>query len=87
VFLPLVKAAGIDLVHFGLVVVLNVTIGLLTPPVGYLLYVTAALAGSRVDEVVREVTPFLVVLLGVLVLCTYWPAMVLSVPRLVLGGP
>lgn len=87
VFLPLVKAAGIDLVHFGLVVVLNVTIGLLTPPVGYLLYVTAALADSRVDEVVREVTPFLVVLIAVLVLCTYWPAMVLWVPRLVLGGP
>jgi tripartite ATP-independent transporter DctM subunit len=87
VFLPLVKAAGIDMVHFGLVVVLNVTIGLLTPPVGYLLYVTAALSGTRVEAVVREVMPFLVVLFVVLLLCTYWPAMVLSVPRLVLGGP
>lgn len=84
VFLPLVKAVGIDLVHFGLVVVLNVTIGLVTPPVGYLLYICASIAGTPVEPVVREVMPFLLALL--LTLCTYWPAMVLAVPRLLLGG-
>ena len=86
VFLPLVKAVGIDLVHFGLVVVLNVTIGLVTPPVGYLLYICASIAGTPVEPVVREVMPFLLALLLTLILCTYWPAMVLSVPRLLLGG-
>ena len=86
VFLPLVKAVGIDLVHFGLVVVLNVTIGLLTPPVGYLLFISAALADVPIEAVVREVMPFLVALLLVLAICTYWPAMVLWVPRMVFGG-
>ena len=85
VFLPLVKAVGIDLVHFGLIVVLNVTIGLLTPPVGYLLFISAALADVPIEAVVREVIPFLVALLLVLAICTYWPAMVLWVPRMLFG--
>jgi C4-dicarboxylate transporter DctM subunit len=85
VFLPLVRAVGIDLVHFGLVVVLNVTIGLVTPPVGYLLFICAAISGAALERVVREMVPFLVALVIVLALCTYWPAMVLSVPRLLLG--
>jgi TRAP-type C4-dicarboxylate transport system permease large subunit len=86
VLLPLVRQVGIDLTHFGLVVVLNLTIGLLTPPVGYLLYVSSTLAGVPIESVVREGRPFLIALLVVLVLCTYWPAMVLWAPRLVYGG-
>lgn len=86
VLLPLARQLGLDLTHFGLVVVLNLTIGLLTPPVGYLLYVSSALAGVPIEPVVRESRPFLVALLVVLALCTYWPAMVLWVPRWFYGG-
>jgi tripartite ATP-independent transporter DctM subunit len=86
VFLPLVRAVGVDLVHFGLVAVLNVTIGMLTPPVGYLLYITSTIAEAPLEAVVREVVPFLLALLLVLGLCTYWPAMVLVIPRLLAGG-
>jgi tripartite ATP-independent transporter DctM subunit len=86
VLLPLVRAVGIDLTHFGLVVVLNLTIGLITPPVGYLLYVSSTLAGVPIEPVVRESRPFLIALLVVLALCTYWPAMVLWAPRLLYGG-
>jgi len=84
VLLPLVKQVGIDLVHFGLVVVLNLMIGLLTPPVGYLLYISSALAEVPVEAVVRETRPFLVALVVVLLLCTYWAQMVLWVPNLLL---
>ncbi len=85
VLLPLVKQVGIDLVHFGLVVVLNLMIGLLTPPVGYLLFVSSALADVPVEAVVREARPFIVALVVVLLLCTYWAPMVLWVPNLLLG--
>jgi tripartite ATP-independent transporter DctM subunit len=81
VFLPLVKHLHIDPVHFGLVVVLNLMIGLLTPPVGYLLFMSAEMAGVPVDRVVREVTPLLLALLAVLVLATYWPGMVMAIPN------
>lgn len=85
VLLPLVKQVGIDLIHFGLVVVLNLMIGLLTPPVGYLLYISSALADVPIEPVVREVGPFIVALVVALLLCTYRPAMVLWVPGLLRG--
>lgn len=81
VFMPLVKHLGIDPVHFGVVVVLNLMIGLLTPPVGYLLYLSARIAEIPVDDVVREIGPFLVALLAVLGLVTYWPALILALPN------
>jgi tripartite ATP-independent transporter DctM subunit len=82
IFLPITQAVGIDPIHFGLVVVLNLMIGLSTPPVGYLLYMTAALAEIEVEKVIQEIIPFLVVMLIVLVMCTYWPQMVLFLPGL-----
>ncbi len=85
VFLPLIKHVHIDPVHFGLVVVLNLMIGLLTPPVGYLLFMSAEMAGVSIDAVVREVIPLLLALLVVLALSTYWPAMVMLVPNLFSG--
>ena len=66
----------------GLVVVLNLMIGLSTPPVGYLLYMTSALAEIKVEQVIREILPFLIVMLIILVMCTYWPGMVLFLPNL-----
>lgn len=82
VFLPLIKHVHIDPVHFGLVVVLNLMIGLLTPPVGYLLFMSAEMAAVPMDAVIREVTPLLIVLVAVLVLSTYWPGMVMAIPNL-----
>jgi TRAP-type C4-dicarboxylate transport system permease large subunit len=85
VFLPLIKHVHIDPVHFGLVVVLNLMIGLLTPPVGYLLYLSSEMADVSIDAVVREVMPLLIALLAVLALSTYWPGMVMLIPNLFRG--
>ncbi|HWU41361.1 MAG TPA: TRAP transporter large permease [Candidatus Acidoferrum sp.] len=85
VFMPLIKHVQIDPVHFGLVVVLNLMIGLLTPPVGYLLYMSSEMAGVTIDAVVREVIPLLIALLMVLAISTYWPGMVMFIPNLFQG--
>jgi len=83
IFLPIVTSLGIHPVHFGLITVLNLMIGLLTPPIGYLLYVTAAISGDKVERVIRESLPFIIALLAVLFICIYWPGMVLYLPNLV----
>jgi C4-dicarboxylate transporter DctM subunit len=82
VFLPTATALGIDPVHFGLVAVLNIMIGLVTPPYGLLLFMMAKIADVSLTELVREVLPFLAVMMGALALCTLWPDMVLFLPRL-----
>jgi TRAP-type C4-dicarboxylate transport system permease large subunit len=85
VFMPLIKHVHIDPVHFGLVVVLNLMIGLLTPPVGYLLFMSAEMAEVSIDAVIREVTPLLIALLAVLAISTFWPGMVMFIPNLLRG--
>ncbi len=83
ILLPITGQMGIDPVHFGLIVVLNLMIGLLTPPVGLNLYVTASIAGRPVEAVMRRVSPFFAALVGVLLLCTLWPQFVLFLPELI----
>jgi tripartite ATP-independent transporter DctM subunit len=83
VLLPVAKDLGIDPIHFGVVVVLNLMIGLLTPPVGALLFLEAKIAGIPFEALVRAVAPSLVALLVVLALITYVPALVTFVPNLV----
>jgi C4-dicarboxylate transporter, DctM subunit len=85
VLIPIVQAAGVDLVHFGLVMVFNLMLGLLTPPVGILLYICGNFAQVKIERVVREVLPFLAVGLVVLLLITLFPALVLWLPRLMLN--
>ncbi len=85
VFLPVVRALGIDPVHFGVVMVLNLMIGTLTPPIGIVLFVVSRVAGLPFERVVRVTAPFLVPLVAVLLLITYVPGLVLFLPRLVLG--
>ena len=85
VLIPIVEAAGIDLVHFGLVMVFNLMLGLLTPPVGILLYICGNFANVRIEAVVKEVIPFLGVGLIILALITVFPSLVLWLPKLVLG--
>jgi len=83
VLLPVAKSLAIDPIHFGVVVVLNLMIGLLTPPVGGLLFLEAKIADIPFEALVRAVTPFLVALLAVLALITYFPPLVTFVPNLV----
>jgi TRAP-type transport system large permease protein len=90
VFVPiLVPAAislGIDPIHFGVVIVINLMIGLCTPPVGYLIYLMANVANETPQRVIRESLPFLGVLLLTLLATTFVPALTLALPRLILGG-
>ncbi len=81
VLLPVALALGIDPVHFGLVMVLNLMIGLLTPPVGMVLYVLTRVAGISFEECVKAVAPWIVPLLFVLALITFVPETVLWLPR------
>ena len=83
---PLV-AAGVDPVHLGMVVVFNLMIGLLTPPMGLALFLVADIAKVTMKEVLREMLPYYVPLLITLLLITYVPAITTWIPRLALGGP
>jgi len=83
VLLPVAKDLGVDPIHFGVVVVLNLMIGLLTPPVGALLFLEAKIADIPFDALVRAVGPSLIALLVVLALITYIPSLVTFVPNLV----
>ena len=85
VFLPVIKAVGIDPVHFGLVLVLNLIIGTLTPPIGIVLFVVARVAKLPFEEVTKATAPFLIPLITVLLLITIFPELVLWLPRVVLG--
>jgi tripartite ATP-independent transporter DctM subunit len=80
--LPVARAVGVDLVHFGVVIIVNMMIGLLTPPYGVLLFVLSGLAGTPVKEIVRELVPFILALIAVLFLITFVPSLVLALPEL-----
>jgi len=81
IMIPTAKALQLDLVHFGVVVVINVMIGLLTPPFGLLLFVVANMTKQPLMAIVREATPFIMAAIVVLALCTFIPELVLWLPR------
>jgi len=83
IFIPTAKALGIDLVHFGVVVVVNIMIGLLTPPYGLLLFIIANMTKQPLSAIVREAAPFIVMALVVLAIITALPETVLWLPKLV----
>jgi tripartite ATP-independent transporter DctM subunit len=85
-FIPTAAALGINLVHFGVVVVFNMMIGLITPPYGVLLFIIKALNGVPLGEMIREIWPFIIVLIAILLLITYVPALVLWLPGLASVG-
>ncbi len=82
IFLPIITKLGIDPVHFGIVVILNLMIGNLTPPVGPVLFVVSTIGKVPFQTAFRHTMPFIVPLLVVLVLITYVPRIVLFVPNL-----
>jgi len=84
VLLPIAVTYGIDPIYFGVVMIINLMIGLLTPPVGSVLYITASVTGKPVDVVFRGIAPFLIPLIAVLIVVTAFPGMVLWLPH-VLG--
>jgi TRAP-type C4-dicarboxylate transport system permease large subunit len=83
ILVPICQQLGIDLVHFGLVMVLNLMIGLLHPPMGMVLFVLARVAQLSVERTTMAILPWLIPLLGSLALITYLPALVLWLPKLV----
>ena len=81
-FIPTCRELGIDLVHFGVVAVVNCMIGLITPPYGILLFVINAATQIPLAEIIREVWLFLAVLVVALAILILWPGLVLWMPRL-----
>jgi TRAP-type C4-dicarboxylate transport system permease large subunit len=82
VLIPAAKALGIDMVHFGVMVVLNIMLGLITPPYGLLLFIMTRIAEVPLRDIVRDVMPFLFVMLIALAIVTFAPDTVLFLPRL-----
>ena len=82
---PLIKALGIDPVHFGIILIVNLLIGTLTPPFGVILFIMMDIAKISFGQMVRAVLPFYVPLFLTLLLITYWPDFVLFVPRFFAG--
>ncbi len=81
VFIPTAQALGIDLVHFGVVVVVNIMIGLITPPYGLLLFIMANISGEPLRAIVRDTMPFLFAMIVALAILTFVPETVLWLPR------
>jgi len=82
IFLPVVTALGMDPVHFGIVIVLNLCIGICTPPVGTLLFVGSGVAKVSVTQVIKPLLPFLAIMVIVLMLISYIPEISMFLPRL-----
>ncbi|MFN4184280.1 MAG: TRAP transporter large permease [Hyphomonas sp.] len=80
ILLPVVMEVGVDPVHFGIIMMLNLGIGLVTPPVGSVLFVGAAVGGIKVEDAVKTIWPFYLALIVSLLLITYIPALSLSLP-------
>jgi tripartite ATP-independent transporter DctM subunit len=84
ILLPVVKSIGVDPVHFGMIMMVNLSIGLLTPPVGALLFVGSAVGRVSIEQLVKALVPFFVALLAILVAVTYIPALSLWLPGVLL---
>lgn len=82
VLLPVTNALGIDPVHFGMIMLVNLGIGLITPPVGSVLFVASAVSKQKIEQVVKAMLPFYAILFVVLMLVTYIPAISLFLPKL-----
>lgn len=82
IFIPTAQALGIDMVHFGLVVTVNIMIGLITPPYGLLLFIVASISGTSLRQIVVAALPFMAVLIAALAFITLVPDSVLWLPRM-----
>jgi tripartite ATP-independent transporter DctM subunit len=80
IFLPVVKSLGVDPTHFGIIMVINLCIGLCTPPVGSVLFVGVGVAGTTIQQVVRPLLPLFIAMLAALLVVTFVPALSLWLP-------
>ncbi|NCN96413.1 MAG: TRAP transporter large permease subunit [Rhodoferax sp.] len=85
IFFPISKQLGIDPIHLGVLMVVNMEIGMVTPPVGLNLFVTSGVTGMNLVQVTRAALPWLMVLLTFLVMVTYIPAITLTLPDMIFG--
>jgi len=82
IFFPIIVKLGIDPVHFGVMMTLNLMVGLITPPVGMVLYAMSSIAKVSIADLTRELWPFMIGIFAVLILITYAPATVTYLPSL-----
>jgi TRAP-type C4-dicarboxylate transport system permease large subunit len=81
IFLPIVTAMGVDPVHFGIIMVLNLSVGLCTPPVGSVLFIGCSVSGLSIDKVIKPLIPMFIAMVIVLMLVTYLPQISLWLPQ------
>lgn len=81
ILLPVAMQFGVDPVHFGIIMMLNLGIGLVTPPIGSVLFVGAAVGGIRIEQTIKTIWPFYLALLAALLLVTFFPALSLTIPH------
>lgn len=87
IFMPIIKQIGVDPVHFGLIICYNLTIGIITPPMGIGLYVMVGIIDITFEDLVKACAPLLIPLIGSLFLITYIPELTLFLPNLLMGKP
>lgn len=83
VLLPVIQGLGIDPVFFGVIMVMSVVIGSVTPPVGILTYISCSIGGITISQAMRGLVPFCAVLVAVLLICAIFPTIVMTVPNLI----
>ncbi len=82
IFLPIVTAMGMDAIHFGIMMVVNLSLGLCTPPVGSVLFIGCSVSGTKIERVIKPLIPMFVAMVVVLLLVTYVPAISMCLPRI-----
>ena len=82
IFLPICSALGMNTIHFGIMMIFNLCIGTITPPVGTTLFVGVKVGGVRLEDVIKQLLPFFAVIIAVLLLVTYVPILSLWLPSL-----
>jgi C4-dicarboxylate transporter DctM subunit len=81
VLLPLMLKIGVDPLHFGVILVLNLVIGLTTPPVGVCLFIACSIGRTTLERISRAIVPFLLASIAVLIICTYWEGLIMAIPK------
>jgi C4-dicarboxylate transporter DctM subunit len=82
VLLPLMSKIGVDPLHFGVILVLNLVIGLTTPPVGVCLFIACSIGQIKMERLSKAIVPFLLASIAVLLICTYWEGLVMVIPKM-----
>ncbi len=86
IFLPLVAAVGGDVVHFGVIMTIGLAIGMATPPMAINIFVASAISGRTLEQISRAIWPMVVILIAALMVCTYFPWLVMVLPKIFMGA-